>query len=403
MPDEAVTTPATREHDVVVVGARCAGAATALLLARQGHDVALVDRTTFPSDTLSTHSIARGGVVQLARWGLLDEVVASGAPRIRNVSFHAAGERIDRPVKPTAGVDHLLAPRRYVLDAILVRAAEAAGAELTTGLTVTDVVRNSSGRVTGVASRSATGATQEIRARLVIGADGVRSRIARAVEARVLDDRPSDSATHYAYVAGLDARTDGFEFHVGQGAFAGVFSTHGGEANVWVCHQIADDGAVHEDRVAEFVDVLDRAAPELAGRVRAADITSPVRAAIRFPNQIRQAAGRGWALVGDAGYARDPITGHGITDAFRDAELLAARVGEFLRGQQSAPRALSAYANQRDRALRPIFELTTRLTTYPPPDTFTELQVQLSRVLEEEATWLAGRPPLFAPSENVAA
>ena len=113
-----------RLHDVVVVGARVAGSATAMLLARLGHDVVVVDRATFPSDAISTHSIGRSGVVQLQHWGLLDAVLGSGAPAIRQVTFHAGGEAITRTIKAKAGVDLVVAPRRYALDAILARAAQ---------------------------------------------------------------------------------------------------------------------------------------------------------------------------------------------------------------------------------------------------------------------------------------
>src|SRR4051812_39242000 len=149
--------PHDHTYDVVVVGGRCAGAATAMLLARQGLDVVIVDRAEFPSDTLSTHAMARGGVVQLARWGLLDEVLASGAPPIRTVSFRFPGGQVDREVKPTAGVDHVLAPRRIVLDEIMLRAATAAGAELRTGVSVTGVMFDRNRRATGVRTRDRDG------------------------------------------------------------------------------------------------------------------------------------------------------------------------------------------------------------------------------------------------------
>src|SRR5262245_37430380 len=126
-------------HDVVIVGARVAGSATAMLLARLGYDVAVVDQATFPSDTVSTHSIARSGVVQLQRWGVLDEILDSGTPAIRQFTFHAGVESVTRPIKDKAGVDFLIAPRRYVLDTILAAAAERAGAALRPGVTVTGV------------------------------------------------------------------------------------------------------------------------------------------------------------------------------------------------------------------------------------------------------------------------
>jgi 2-polyprenyl-6-methoxyphenol hydroxylase-like FAD-dependent oxidoreductase len=170
-------------HDVVVVGARAAGAATALLLARLGHDVVLLDRVVFPADTLSTHQIARTGVVQLHRWGLLQEVLDSGAPAIRQVTFTAAGESLTRSIKHKAGVDLLVAPRRYILDAIVAEAAADAGVDLRLGVTVTGVRLDDAGRATGVYGRDGTGAPLEIDARFVVGADGLGSRVARSVGA----------------------------------------------------------------------------------------------------------------------------------------------------------------------------------------------------------------------------
>ena len=389
------------EHDVVVVGARCAGAATAMLLARQGHDVAVVDRATFPSDTLSTHAISRGGVVQLARWGLLDQVVDSGAPPIRTVTFRTGeGAELTKTVKNRAGVDHLLAPRRHVLDTMLVAAAEKAGAALLTGVSVAGTITDRAGRVVGVSTRDGDGHTRDIRGRFVVGADGVRSRVARSVGARIIDQRTSDGVTHYAYVAGLDDR--GFEFHIGLRSFAGVFPTHGGEAAVWICSP-ADNGMLDaEDRSAGFLDLMARVAPPLAARVRTAGRVSNVRSAVRLPNHVREATGPGWALVGDAAYHRDPITGHGITDAFRDAELLARRLGEALQGSPEDA-ALAAYTEERYRALAPIFDVTWRLAQYPPLEEFIDLQRRLSGLIESEAAWLASLPPPPAPGRLVAA
>jgi 2-polyprenyl-6-methoxyphenol hydroxylase-like FAD-dependent oxidoreductase len=397
-----------RNPEVIVVGARCAGAATAMLLARQGHEVLVVDRASFPSDTLSTHAIARGGVVQLARWGLLDTVLASGAPPIRSVTFgFADGGNVRRTIKARAGVDFLLAPRRQILDTIVLSAATDAGARFAGGLGVTEVVFDTDGRATGVRVRDAQGREQTIKAGFVVGADGVRSRIARAVGAPVVDDRGPGPRTHYVYVAGLDA--DGFEFHVAPDAFAGVFPTHAGEANVWVIDPVdAPDPAEHVverggvDRAGAFLARLDRAAPALAERVADARITSPVRSASGLPNHVRQAAGPGWALVGDAGYHRDPITGHGITDAFRDAELLAGALGRALRGEAPERDALAAYGRARDLALAPILDITCRLAAFPPPAEFTGLQRELSDLLDEEANGLAALPPVPTADRSAA-
>src|SRR5215470_1152269 len=152
-------------HDIVIVGARAAGAATALLLARLGYDVVLVDRAVFPADTVSTHQIARTGVVQLHRWGLLPAVLDSGAPAIRQVTFTAAGESVTRPIKHKSGVDLLVAPRRHILDTIVAQAAAAAGADLRPAVTVTGVHLDDAGRATGVYGHDHTGAPVDLAAR----------------------------------------------------------------------------------------------------------------------------------------------------------------------------------------------------------------------------------------------
>ncbi|HVD81120.1 MAG TPA: FAD-dependent oxidoreductase, partial [Propionibacteriaceae bacterium] len=135
-------------YDVIVVGGRIAGASTALLLARAGVRVILVDRDRHGSDTLSTHGLMRGGVLQLSRWGVLPDVVAAGTPPVRDVVFHYAdGEKIRVAIRPRAGVDALYAPRRHLLDRLLVDAAAAAGAEVAHQSTVTALLCDTTGRV----------------------------------------------------------------------------------------------------------------------------------------------------------------------------------------------------------------------------------------------------------------
>ncbi|HEX6311201.1 MAG TPA: NAD(P)/FAD-dependent oxidoreductase [Acidimicrobiia bacterium] len=388
-------TPHRTRHDVVVVGARCAGAATAMLLARQGHDVALVDRARLPSDTLSTHGFSRGGVVQLRRWGLLEAVLESGAPPVREVSFHLGEEIVRKKVKHRAGVDLLVAPRRHVLDQILVAAAVRAGAHLLTGVNVRGVRRDAAGRVVGVEAHDAYGTQLELDGHTVVGADGVRSRIARSVGAPVVHARPSPSATQYAYYSGLDG--DGFEFHFGDRLFPGVFRTHAGEACVFVCSPAVAAGARGgSGREAAFDDLVARGAPGLAWRLRRARRTSPVRGTSGLPNHVRRAWGAGWALVGDAGYHRDPITGHGITDAFRDAELLARALDRALRGDEGEPAALATYESQRDVLLAPVFDATCALVRYPPVDEFVMHQKRASEAMDHEAEFLAALPALPA-------
>ena len=212
-----------------------------MLLARHGYDVLVVDRTSLPADTVSTHSLSRGGIVQLQRWGLLDAVIASGAPPVRRVVFHTGGSSVTRQIKEHAGVDLTVAPRRHILDAILANAAVDAGAQLTVPLRVKGTTRDDGGRVTGIFGDSVDGPL-ELRARFVIGADGVRSRIARSVGAATLLSRSPAGATHYAYFAG--PRWDAVEYFVGDRSFSGIFPTHHGEACVWVCLP-AEDAAAH--------------------------------------------------------------------------------------------------------------------------------------------------------------
>ena len=397
----AMQTANHSRHDVVIVGGRVAGSATAMLLAPLGHDVVVVDQASFPSDTVSTHSIARSGVVQLRRWGLLDEVLDSGAPAIRQVTFNAAGASTSRTIKDKSGVDFLVAPRRYVLDTILATAAEHAGADVRPGVTVTGVQRDGHGRVVGVAGRDRAGGRIEIGARYVIGADGLRSRIAGLVDATINEAGPAGGAAQYAYYAGIP--WSGFEFFVAERSFAGVFPTHDGQACIWVLTPSADAKAVRRrtgSRGEAFGQLLERSHPELAERLGQARRTSPIQGMLRQPNQLRQAFGPGWALVGDAGYYRDATTAYGISDAFRDAELLAVALDRALAGDGEETTALAAYQQQRDQALREIFDITCRLAAYPPVPTFIDLQKQLSAAIDKEAAALAARP---VPGERLLA
>jgi flavin-dependent dehydrogenase len=386
-------------YDVVVVGARCAGAATARLLARMGHDVVMVDKSRLPSDTLSTHGLVRGGVVQLSRWGLLDRVLASGAPAVTQVMFDIEGELKVRRLKPHAGVDALVAPRRHVLDGLLAEAAVEEGAELRTGVTATGVLRSDDGRVTGIVGRSANGDRVEFPARIVVGADGRQSRMAEYFGAEILEQFTSPCAVFYTYVTGL--RPDTYEFHIAQDAFTGVFPTHDNEACVWLIRptplleQIRTAGS---GRVTTFVEQLELLVPDLGRRVRSGRVTARLRGTADLPNYRRQSHGPGWAHVGDAGYHRDPITGHGITDAFRDAELLATAIDDSLRDATVEPAAMASYQEIRDAMAREVFGLTCALTAFPPPDRFVELQIQLSEAFEREAGQLASFPGLEAIS-----
>jgi flavin-dependent dehydrogenase len=379
--------------DVVVVGARAAGATTAMLLARAGHDVVVLERAGLPSDTTSTHSLVRGGVVQLARWGLLDSVLASGAPPVRTVDFYrydGAPRASRHHVKDKAGVDHVLAPRRHELDRILAEAAVAAGARILDRTTVRDVVLDVRGRATGVRAVASDGSMLEVQARLVVGADGVNSKVARQVGAPLVERHSPGGVCLYTYVG--DVAWAGFELHLSERRFAGVFPTHGDEAAVFLMLPTADSGRLlhaGNRRMDAWLDFLRASAPDLADRVDAGSLRAPLRGTVALPNHVRRASGPGWALVGDAGYHRDPITAHGITDAFRDAELLATAAHRALVDRSVESEALTEYGRHRDAALARTFALTRELAAFPAVDRFVELQTELARALDDEAFAMA--------------
>ena len=316
-----------RHHDVIVVGARAAGAATALLLARRGVDVLAVDRTRYGSDTLSTHVLLRGAVLQLARWGLLADVVAAGTPPVRRTTFRYGGQVVPVAVRAAHGVDALYAPRRTLLDRILIDAAVRAGATVRFGVTATGVRRDASGRVAGVALRDADGRRIERRARYVIGADGLRSMVATSVGAPLERRGRSASSTVYGYWSGVD--TDGFEWNFRPEAVSGAIPTNGGETCIFVS---APPRRVGPGGLDTLTHIVRRSSPELAARLDTAPAPSGVRTFVGQRGHLRRPWGAGWALVGDAGYFKDPLSTHGLTDALRDAEFLATAVLDALEG-----------------------------------------------------------------------
>jgi len=235
-----------------------------------------------------------------------------------------------------------------------------------------------------------------------VGADGLRSRVARAVGAEIIEDRGDRGAAQYAYYAGIP--WDGIELIIADRAFTGVFPTHDNQACIWICSPSTDARAARRraaSREDAFTASLDRTAPELARRLRAGRRTSPVTGMLRSPNVIRRAHGPGWALVGDAGYHRDPITGHGLSDAYRDAELLAVALDQALCGIAEEGVALAGYQQKRDEAVRDIFDLTCALADYPPAAEFVDLQKRLSAAIDAEAATLAAAAPVPGRREPV--
>jgi 2-polyprenyl-6-methoxyphenol hydroxylase-like FAD-dependent oxidoreductase len=350
------------DYDVIVVGARCAGSPTAMLLARRGYKVLVVDRSTFPSDTLSTHVVHPLGVAALRRWGVLDRLVATGCPAIDTYVFDFGPFAIEG-APGTAEAPVAYCPRRTVLDKILVDAAVDAGAEIREAFVVDEIVR-AGDRVTGIRGHHKDGPPTTITARVVIGADGRSSVVARSVGAADYHARPPLLCGYYSYWRGLPMRGR-FETYIRDRRGFAAAETHDGLTMVVAGWPYAEFEAQKRDLDASYERVFDTA-PDFAARIRAAERVDRVYGAVT-PNAFRTPFGPGWALVGDAGYIKDPITAQGIADAFRDAELVTGALDASFSGARPYDAAMAAYQEARDAQSMPMFELTCQLATLEPP------------------------------------
>jgi 2-polyprenyl-6-methoxyphenol hydroxylase-like FAD-dependent oxidoreductase len=350
-------------YDVIVVGGRCAGAATAMLLARGGLRVLVVESTRQGADTLSTHALMRGGVVQLHRWGLLDAVVASGTPAIRATQFTYGDDTETVDIRAGDGISALRAPRRTLLDALLLNAARAAGADIRSPARVTSLLTDA-GRVRGVEGIGrGTGASFQATATITIGADGRGSMVAETVDAGFLRRGTASGAIIYGYFPGL-AR-DRYHWAYRPGVTAGVVPTGDGLACVWAGTPTARFDTLRPGSLeTSFRLLLAEAAPQVAQSIAHTAPVGRLRGFPGAPGWIRSCGGPGWALVGDAAYYKDPITAHGITDALRDAELLARAILDAPYGGHAQLDALCYYQHVRNRLSEPLFDLTERIASY---------------------------------------
>ena len=353
-------------YDVIVVGARCGGAATAMLLARRGHRVLLVDRATFPSDMrLSNHLVWPPGVAALDRWGLRAELAASGCPAITHGTMDVGPFALTGALPPADGVAEAYAPRRRVLDGILVEAATRAGAELWEGCTVDGLLRSDDGEtvrgIRGRVRRRAVAATGAV----VVGADGMRSTGARMVGAPPYPECPARQGIYFTYWSGVPVAHAATLYSRPYRAVVAV-PTHDDLTVVSVSLAIDAFRAARADIAGHYARTLDEVAPELAERVRAGRREERWIGAAT-PGFFRRPHGRGWALVGDAGYVKDPCTAQGITDAFHHAEMLADAVDTGLRDPQAMHAALTGYEQRRNDAVLTMYEFTCRRAALEPP------------------------------------
>jgi 2-polyprenyl-6-methoxyphenol hydroxylase-like FAD-dependent oxidoreductase len=351
-------------YDAIIVGARCAGSPTAMLLARKGYRVLLVDKASFPSDTISTHIIWPHGAEVLDRWGLLDRVAATECPPIGlNMIFDVGPLALKGGVFNTNGGRGGFCPRRTVLDKILVDAAVESGVELRENFTVESLVVDGD-RVAGIKGRGRNGGGVDERARVVIGADGVNSFVAKAVGAEEYDRLPPLATFFYSYFSGFEA--EDIEQHVRDYCGAAVFPTNHGLtllAAVWPSKRFKEIRSDIEGHVAKVHELT----PSIKERLHGARREDKWYGTAGVPNYFRKPYGAGWALVGDAGHDQDPITGQGINDAFLDAELLAEAIDAGFSSLRPLEEALAEYQAERDQRVSPLHHFTTELATLEPP------------------------------------
>jgi flavin-dependent dehydrogenase len=389
-------------YDAIVVGARCAGSPTAMLLARKGYRVLMVDRATFPSDTLSTHWLHPPAVASLQRWGLLDRLVATGCPPIGKTSFDFGPVTISGTPRAVDGIRTEYCPRRTVLDKLLVDAAAEAGVEVREGFTVDELVTEDD-TVVGIRGRGegVKGVTE--RARVVIGADGRNSRVAKAVQPEHYNEKPILQYSYYTYWSNLPV--DGIEATIRPERAWAAMPTHDDLTLLVIGWAYAEHEAYKHDVEANYLKTLELS-PQFAERVRGANREARF-AGTGVENWFRKPFGPGWALVGDAGYDKDPITAQGISDAFRQAELCATALDEVFSGAREFDDAMGGYQRVRDEEVMPIYEFTADLATLEPPPP--EMQQLLGAVagnqeaMDDFVSVGAGTlsPAMFFDPENV--
>lgn len=367
--------------DAIVVGARCAGAPTAMLLSRAGYRVLLLDKAPYGKDTLSTHLLHQPGVAALDRWGLLDRLTATGCPPIERVRYEVADIRLEGCARGVDGHQRAYAPRRTVLDPLLVDAAVEAGAEYRERCAVDGLLHDdTTGRVVGVRG-TYKGETFTERAHLVIGADGMNSKVAQLAQAATTREHDRLTCAYYAYYPKL---TDALELYESPGSWVAAVPTHDDATLVlaYFPQDRYDELRKGDGPAAAYLRQIRGTSPGLYERVAGRRPLEKLTGTGRQENFFRQAWGEGWALVGDAGHHKDSITARGISDGFRQAELLTGRVCGVL-GDDPAmlDKALADFAAERDRQLTDGYEATLAAARLDPH----EQRLSLLRAVRRDA------------------
>jgi 2-polyprenyl-6-methoxyphenol hydroxylase-like FAD-dependent oxidoreductase len=337
------------KFDAIVVGARCAGATTALFLAKSGLNVLLVDRQRFPSDTISTHLMYANTLAIFKRLGVLEKVEKSGAPRLTHLVDDAEGIVIDGRYLPIEGLDYGLCLRRFKLDGILAQEAQSHAGITFVENTVVQGLLEENGRVVGVKGHSSkNGSKLEARSEIVIGADGRNSTIAKLVNAQYNNFLPSFCGFYYGYFRNVKRQSE-----------PAPVSTYRGRM---IFYMFPTDDELHlaavEFPVEEFAqfrmdaktNLIKRlmAEPTFEERLRDATLEGVVYGTKDMPIFQRISHGPGWALVGDASYNLDPVFAQGIGDAVRGAELLSGAISRAYRENKPLDSYLGDYESKRN-------------------------------------------------------
>jgi flavin-dependent dehydrogenase len=350
-------------YDVIIVGARCAGSATALLLARRGFKVLVVDKARFPSEIPLGHFIRLRGPKLLRDWGILDDIVRSGCPPVTKMTIDLG----DFPLTGTNlvhdGVALGYGPRRGVLDAILIEAAIAAGAEFRAGFSVDEYLSDGAA-VTGIRGRVyATGTHVAERARVTVGADGRHSSLARAVSAPAYEEIAPLACWYFSYWS--DVALDHLEIYRRNRSAVFAFPTNAGLTAIFAGWPISEFGKVRQNIAGAFTDVFEHI-PDLEERVCAGRQEERFYGSADLPNFFRKPFGPGWALVGDAGYHKDPYMALGISDALHDAQLLACAMDEGFSGSRPILGAMARYEQQRNEASMQLYRQNAEQARFRP-------------------------------------
>ncbi|WP_279339187.1 NAD(P)/FAD-dependent oxidoreductase [Sphaerisporangium perillae] len=365
-------------YDVIVVGARCAGSPAAMLLARAGYRVLLLDKARFPRDTLSTHYIHQPGVAKLGQWGVLDDVVATGCPPIDRIVYQVEDVRLEGCSWGVDGHRTAYAPRRHRLDPVLAAAATAAGAEFREGCQVEGLLFDGD-RVAGVRCTTSNGRFEE-RARLVIGADGMRSTVASLTGAPTTVEDDRRSCVYFSYWEDLPAT---FEVYARPHRLVGTVPTNDGRTLVGAYFPQSEFDRIRGDAMTAYLESVRTTAPEVHERLRAARRAERLYGTGDQRNFFRQAAGPGWVLLGDSGYHKDSIGNSGITDAFLQVQMLVDHIGDGLRDEAGLDLALGRFGRDRDEHFLGLYHGTLKAAG---------LEIQPERVTMLRA--IAGRQDL---------